>query len=134
MIARQGITVQTDLQPDVTAMADMDLIMSLIQNLVSNACKYGRENGHVRVTLRQADGQITLAVSDDGIGIPAEKQARVFDRFYQADPARTNRDGSLGLGLSMAQQIARMHGGEITLESTEGKGSTFTLTMPDHGV
>ncbi len=71
-----------------------------------------------------------LTVRDDGIGIPADKLPRIWDRFYQADPSRTNRDGSLGLGLAMVKELAHLHGGEVSAESQPGEGSTFTFTIP----
>ena len=128
--AHRGIELVMDLQPEVACQADINLLTSLIQNLVSNAFKYGREGGHVWVTLTAEKGRLRLSVKDDGIGIPEESQPLVWNRFYQVDAARTNADGSLGLGLSMARQIARLHGGAITLESQPGQGSEFVFTMP----
>ncbi|MCC8356438.1 MAG: ATP-binding protein, partial [Oscillospiraceae bacterium] len=118
------------IQPNIFVRADSGLIMSLIQNLVTNAYKYGRAGGHIWVTLSAGAEAAYLSVRDDGIGISRADQEKVWNRFYQADPARANQDGSLGLGLSMAQQIARLHGGRIDLASQEGKGSEFVFTMP----
>ncbi|MCD7845146.1 MAG: ATP-binding protein [Oscillospiraceae bacterium] len=129
-VNREDITLSARIQPGVFVRADSGLIMSLIQNLVTNAYKYGRAGGHIWVTLSGSAGYARLSVKDDGIGISEENQARVWNRFYQADPARQNQDGSLGLGLSMAQQIARLHGGRIDLTSQEGKGSEFVFLMP----
>ncbi len=129
-VNRQDITLETNIQPDIFVRADSGLIMSLIQNLVTNAYKYGRAGGHIWVTLTAEDGAAYLSVKDDGIGISRENQDKIWNRFYQADPARENQDGSLGLGLSMAQQIARLHGGRIDLSSQEGKGSEFVFCMP----
>ncbi|MCD8088270.1 MAG: ATP-binding protein [Oscillospiraceae bacterium] len=129
-VNRQDITLETNIQPDIFVRADSGLIMSLIQNLVTNAYKYGRAGGHIWVTLTAEDGAAYLSVKDDGIGISRENQEKIWNRFYQADPARENQDGSLGLGLSMAQQIARLHGGRIDLSSQEGKGSEFVFCMP----
>ncbi|MCD8116952.1 MAG: HAMP domain-containing histidine kinase, partial [Oscillospiraceae bacterium] len=129
-VNRQDITLRAHIQPGVFVRADSGLIMSLIQNLVTNAYKYGRAGGHIWVTLSAAEGMAFLSVKDDGIGISREDQARVWNRFYQADPSRENQDGSLGLGLSMAQQIARLHGGRIELTSQEGRGSEFVFSMP----
>ena len=71
-----------------------------------------------------------VSIKDTGIGIPAESLPRVFDRFYRADPARTRDTGGTGLGLSLARWIAEAHGGSIAVESTVGRGSTFTVTLP----
>ncbi|MCD7769402.1 MAG: HAMP domain-containing histidine kinase [Oscillospiraceae bacterium] len=129
-VNRQDITLRAHIQPGVFVRADSGLIMSLIQNLVTNAYKYGRAGGHIWVTLSVKEGIAFLSVKDDGIGISKEDQAKVWNRFYQADPSRENQDGSLGLGLSMAQQIARLHGGRIELTSQEGRGSEFVFSMP----
>ncbi len=126
----RDIVLIPDIRQGVTAMADINLIASLIQNLVSNAYKYGRSGGHIWVTLSQEEDRLRLSVRDDGAGIPKDCQELVFDRFYQVDAARTNADGSLGLGLAMARQIARLHGGAITLQSEPGQGSEFIFTMP----
>ena len=126
----RGITVQTEIQPDVHVTGDEQLLLSLLQNLVSNAWKYGKENGHVRVTIKTENSMAFLTVQDDGIGMTAGQLARIWDRFYQANTARTNLDGSLGLGLSMVREIVRLHDGEITAESEPGKGSTFYVLLP----
>lgn len=104
------------------------LISRLVANLISNAYRYGRENGHIWVNLQQQEGAAVLTVRDDGIGIAKEEQNKIFRRFYQVDPARGGN--GIGLGLSMAQEIARFHGGRITVESTLGKGSTFQIIFP----
>lgn len=129
----RDIAMETDIRPGIAAMADMGLITSLIQNLVSNAYKYGRPGGRVWVSLGEEGGQLRLSVRDDGIGISPEDQKHVFDRFFQADRARTNADGGMGLGLAMAKQIARLHGGTITLQSEPGQGSEFVFSMPLDG-
>ncbi|MBR4331753.1 MAG: HAMP domain-containing histidine kinase [Clostridia bacterium] len=129
-LAEQGITVETDIQPDVIVNGDDQLLLSLLQNLVSNAWKYGKENGHVWVTMKAENSMVRLTVRDDGIGMTQEQLAHIWDRFYQANTARTNRDGSLGLGLSMVKEIVRLHRGQITAESEYGKGSTFSVLLP----
>ena len=126
-------TILEDIETGVTVRGDGELLMILVQNLMSNARKYGRENGHIRVSLQRDGNTARLSVRDDGIGMTAEQLPRIWDRFYQADPSRTNRDGSLGLGLAMVREIARLHGGEVFAESEPGKGSTFTFTIPCTG-
>ena len=126
-----GITIQADVQPEVHALFDVTLMSRLLQNLLTNAARYGRENGHIWVTLRSLEGQIYLSVRDDGIGIPADRLEKIFQRFYQVDPSRSGSGGT-GLGLTMVRQIAELHGGEVTVESREGVGSCFTLRFPAH--
>ena len=125
-----GRQIIEDIESGVSVRGDGDLLMILMQNLISNARKYGRENGHIWVSLRRDGDTARLTVRDDGVGISAGDLARIWDRFYQADPSRSNRDGSLGLGLSMVREIARLHGGGASAESSPGEGSVFTFTMP----
>lgn len=118
-----------ELQEDVTAAADPALLSRLVQNLVENGFKYGKPDGCVWISVRQSGGEILLEVRDNGIGIPSEQQERVWQRFYRADPARSD-EGGTGLGLSIVRQIAQLHGGYMTLESVPRVGSAFTLHLP----
>ena len=122
-IRERGITLTAQLEPDVFAVGNRDLLSRLLVNLISNAYRYGRDNGHILVTLAQDNGQIALSVADDGIGIAPEEQDKIFRRFYQADPSRCGN--GTGLGLSMAAEIAQFHGGSIRVESEPQKGSRF---------
>ena len=98
------------------AWADKTLITRLLQNLIDNGFKYGKPDGHVWVVLRPGADEVLLTVRDDGKGIPPAEQEKVWQRFYQVDPARGEKSGA-GLGLSMVQKIAQAHGGHMTLES-----------------
>lgn len=118
------------IQEGVTARADGTLISRLLQNLLDNAFKYGKPEGRVWVSLRREQGEVLLTVRDEGAGIPPEQQEKIWQRFYQVDPARGNDRGA-GLGLSMVLQIARVHGGWMTLESGAGAGSAFTFHLPE---
>lgn len=118
-----------ELQEGVTVGADPALLSRLIQNLVENAFKYGKPDGHVWVSLHQSTDEVLLEVRDDGIGISAEEQDKIWKRFYQVDPARSGGVGA-GLGLSMVRQIAHAHGGYMTLDSVPRVGSAFTLHLP----
>lgn len=115
---------------DLTVCANPALLTRLVHNLVENAFKYGRPGGHVWIRTCREGSEVLLQVRDNGIGIAPEQQDRVWQRFYQADAARS-KDTGAGLGLSMVQQIARIHGGYMTLESIPGAGSAFTLHLPD---
>lgn len=131
IVARKGIRLQTDIQPELYAEIDVFLISRMLQNLIDNAFKFGKENGYVRVTLHRAGAGARLTVEDNGIGISEEDRSRIFQRFYQAEGSRRSQ-GGLGLGLSMVRQIVLLHGGAITVDSTEGKGTTFTVILPEH--
>ena len=121
-----------DLQEGVTAQANRPLLSRLLQNLIDNAEKYGAPGGRIWVTLRREAGEIRLTVRDEGPGIPPDQQEKIWQRFYQVDPSRGGDRGA-GLGLSIVQQIARVHGGTMTLESVTGRGSAFTLHLPEGG-
>ena len=131
IVARKGIRLQTDIQPELYAEIDVFLISRMLQNLIDNAYKFGKENGFVRVTLHRAGSGARLTVEDNGIGIPEEDLGRIFQRFYQAEDSRRSQSG-MGLGLSMVRQIVQLHGGTITVDSTVDKGTTFTVTLPEH--
>ena len=128
--SRDRLTLEVE--EGLTARADPALLTRLLQNLVENAFKYGKPEGHVWVTLGRGPGEIRLEVKDDGIGIPPEQQEKIWKRFYQVDPSRSAGNGA-GLGLAMVQKIAQAHGGSMTLESIPGLGSTFTLHLPEEG-
>ena len=101
----------------------------VIQNLLENAYKYGKENGNIFLSLTQKEGCAVLHVTDDGIGIAPEDQQNIFKRFWQADSSRSEDQG-VGLGLAMVQQICRFHGGAISVKSQPGEGSCFIVTLP----
>ena len=99
-------------------------------NLLDNAYKYGKPGGSVWLRLRRGGGWVQLSVRDEGEGIAPEQQEKIWRRFYQADPSRSGGQGA-GLGLAIVEQIARLHGGSMSLESRPGEGSTFTLKLPE---
>lgn len=101
----------------------------LLINLLSNALQHSPGGGTVRVSLERRGREIQLSVQDNGPGIPAEQQARIFERFHRLDPARSRPQGGTGLGLAIAQAIARRHGGVIRVESRPGLGATFSLRL-----
>ncbi len=101
-----------------------------VSNLVANAVAYSREGSSVLVGVKGLDHTVEIAVTDQGIGIPAEEIDRIFERFYRVDPARHRSTGGTGLGLSIVKHVAATHGGEIRVWSVEGQGSTFTLSLP----
>jgi signal transduction histidine kinase len=109
-------------------LADLQLLTRAVLNLAENAIKYGKENGHVTFNLRKEGMFWDLIVADDGPGIAPEHLTRIFDRFYQADPAHHTQ--GTGLGLAIVKQIATLHGGEVRVYSTVGKGSQFHLLIP----
>jgi two-component system phosphate regulon sensor histidine kinase PhoR len=126
----KGVKLINDL-PELTASADANRLEQILANLVDNAIKYGRAQGHVTVGGKKLDdGKLEIFVQDDGPGIPAEALDRVFERFYRVDKARSRDQGGTGLGLSIVKHIAQAHGGEVWAKSEPGKGATFFFTLP----
>ena len=106
------------------------LLWEIVWNLCDNAVKYGRDGGHVEVNVSPAAEGVVLSVADDGIGIPAEHRARVFERFYRVDKSHSRATGGTGLGLSIVKHAAQYHNADISLESEEGRGTKITVTFP----
>lgn len=132
-VTRSVCAERTDVAPKldltaVTVRGERTLLQRLLTNLLDNAVRYGKPGGTVWVTVAQAKEEVLLSVRDEGAGIPPEEQEKVWQRFYRADPSRSSE--GTGLGLAMVQQIAALHGGYMTLQSTPGEGSTFTLHLP----
>jgi two-component system, OmpR family, phosphate regulon sensor histidine kinase PhoR len=144
---RQGLRIVVDVPERVPAVrGDEARLGQVVINLVHNALKFGRPEevdaavgdrgpagdgprDEVRVTVRAVGDEVSLAVQDHGVGIPKADQVRIFERFYKVDRVRV-RGGGTGLGLAIARHVIQQHGGRIRVESEEGRGSTFTVTLP----
>ena len=113
-----------------TVRRDETQLTSMFTNLVDNAVKYTPPGGRVEVTGGSEGSEVVIRVSDTGIGIPEKKLPRIFERFYRVDKARSKETGGTGLGLSIVKHVAENHGGRVTVESTPGEGSTFTVYLP----
>ena len=123
------IALQTDIQPEIFMMGDETLLIRMWMNLLHNAVKYGKKNGHIWLSLRKWGNEIQAEIRDDGIGIEEKDLLHIWERFYQADQARTQTD-SAGLGLSMVQWIVKEHGGTIQVNSKVGEGTSFYISLP----
>lgn len=127
----RAITLENQVPAELVAQADAEQLRHVFGNLIDNAIKYGRTSGRVVVHGRALDGgMVEVAVSDDGPGIPAEACARVFERFYRVDKARSREQGGTGLGLSIVKNLVQAHGGQVRVDSTVGHGATFYFTLP----
>ena len=109
---------------------DRDQITMAIHNLVENAINYSPDATRVAIGVNEADGICEISVSDQGIGIPEKDLERIFERFYRVDAARSRITGGTGLGLSIVKHVVTNHGGDISVWSVEGAGSTFTIRLP----
>lgn len=128
---RKGVRLKLENDsPSIALNGDEELIKRLILNLLDNAVKYTPAGGEISLALARQNGNAEIVVRDTGIGIPKTDQPRVFDRFFRVDKARARALGGAGLGLSIAQWIVEAHGGEISLSSTPGEGSTFRVVLP----
>lgn len=125
----KNISLERDIEAEIETEYNPELISRLVHNLLQNACKYGKEGGHIELKLQSLENHAVLSVSDDGIGIEKENLDKVWQRFWQADSSR-GEDGGSGLGLAMVKEIANIHGGEVYADSLIGRGSSFTVKIP----
>jgi two-component system, OmpR family, phosphate regulon sensor histidine kinase PhoR len=102
----------------------------MLTNLIDNAIKFNRENGSVSVTFSESNGKHVISVIDTGEGVVPENLQRIFERFYRIDRGRTREVGGTGLGLAIVKHLARLHGGEVFVSSTLGRGTTFSIELP----
>jgi two-component system phosphate regulon sensor histidine kinase PhoR len=131
LAAQDGIALTVEAEPGVPqVIGEQDELVQLFQNLIHNAIKYGREQGHVQVTVGQLDGQVFAAIRDDGEGIAASAIPRLTERFYRVDVKRSREKGGTGLGLAIVKHIINRHQGRLGIESRPGEGSTFTVFLP----
>jgi two-component system phosphate regulon sensor histidine kinase PhoR len=117
-------------QPDIWLMTDKDCLQQIVLNLMTNAIAYTPEEGEITIRTEADDKQITIQVADTGIGIPEKDLARIFERFYRVDKARSRDSGGTGLGLAIVKHLVENLHGQIKVESVEGRGSTFTVILP----
>lgn len=132
-VAGTPIEVVGDL-PDLALEGDRRQLVGALVNLLENAVKYSERGSRIEVCASRGDDGATIAVSDRGIGIPSRHLERIFERFYRVDRARSRDSGGTGLGLSIVRHVARAHGGDVSVESSEGEGSTFRLVLPAHNL
>jgi two-component system sensor histidine kinase SenX3 len=127
---RNGVKLSFDAEEGIEVEGDSQLLVMALKNLVENAVLYSEPHSQVGVGLKVEDDFAEITVIDNGIGIPVDQQERIFERFYRVDPSRSRDTGGTGLGLSIVKHAALNHGGEVTVFSRVGLGSTFTLKLP----
>ena len=126
----RGVEIVTSLALGVEVFGDAELLTTAIRNLVANAVNYSAPGTRVAVSVRSQERLVEIAVADQGRGIPESEQTRIFERFYRVDTARSRETGGTGLGLAIVKHICANHGGEVTVWSEPGHGSTFTMRLP----
>ena len=120
-------------QHGLTVLGDDEQLAAALRNLIANAINYSPDHTRITIGVSRAEHDIVeISIADQGIGIPERDLERIFERFYRVDPARSRATGGTGLGLSIVKHVAANHGGDVTVWSSEGSGSTFTLRLPGH--
>ncbi|MDN5750535.1 MAG: ATP-binding protein, partial [Pseudonocardia sp.] len=126
------IDITVDRPTGLEVEGDRTLLVTALSNLIENAVAYSPAEASVSVSRRRTGDWVEISVTDRGIGIAPEHQARVFERFFRVDPARSRATGGTGLGLAIVKHVLANHGGEVRLWSSPGTGSTFTMRIPAH--
>jgi len=134
----RSVTLSNEVAPQVIVFADARRLEQMLTNLIDNAIKFNREQGTVTISHERSsssgsdspDARDAISVTDTGDGIPAEHVTRIFERFYRVDRARSRNMGGTGLGLAIVKHLALAHGGEVSVRSTPGQGSTFRIELP----
>jgi two-component system sensor histidine kinase SenX3 len=124
------IVLKVEGKSDVTVQGDYFQLVSAVGNLVDNAVKYSDEGNSVEVQITSDVQGAKIAVQDHGVGVPADSIERIFERFYRIDRARSRGTGGTGLGLSIVRHVVTNHGGDVSVSSREGEGSTFIIHLP----
>jgi len=128
--SEREIVMDVALIPNLVAPADPLRMRQVIDNLLSNAIKYNRPGGKIKVRMRRREREVSISITDTGLGIAPADLAQLFDRFFRTESAKSSKTVGTGLGLGITRDIIRQHGGELTVTSELGTGSTFTITFP----
>ena len=130
LFQNKSVTLLREIEPNIVAVVDIQKINQAVGNLLSNALRYTDEENTVTLSLKNIGNVIELSVKDSGIGISAQDLPNIFERFYRTDKSRSRASGGMGIGLAIAKAIIEGHGGTLSVESTEGVGSKFTIKIP----
>jgi signal transduction histidine kinase len=131
VLARQGFKLDVAIEPDLPeASVDVDAVSQALANLIDNAIKYSDKRKVLTVEAAIRNGGVAITVGDEGIGIPRDEQGRIFDKFYRVGRSETQGRRGSGVGLALVQHVAQAHGGHVSVDSTPGEGSRFTLWLP----
>ncbi|KRL02366.1 two component sensor kinase [Liquorilactobacillus capillatus DSM 19910] len=129
--AKKNYTIKRDFtRRELWVEIDTDKFMQVVDNIMNNAIKYSPDGGVVTCRLLETHNHVILSISDQGLGIPKKDVSHIFDRFFRVDKARSRAQGGTGLGLAISKEVIELHGGKIWVDSIEGKGSTFYISLP----
>lgn len=130
LIRKKDLTVSIENTPDISLTGSRVILYRVMSNLLENAAKYNREHGSISIVTGRDDNGVTVKIEDTGIGIPEEALPHIFEPFYRVDQSRSRAVGGAGLGLPLVKDIVEKHGGEVTVKSAAGEGTTFILRFP----
>lgn len=130
LIRKKDLTVSIGNTPDISLTGSRVMLYRVMSNLLENAAKYNREHGSISIVTGRDDNGVTVKIEDTGIGIPEEALPHIFEPFYRVDQSRSRAVGGAGLGLPLVKDIVEKHGGEVTVKSAAGEGTTFILRFP----
>ncbi|MGH7454307.1 MAG: sensor histidine kinase, partial [bacterium] len=130
LLAEKNLQIQTEVSKELLVKADRDSLQEILSNLIENAIKYSPEGKTVCVHAHGAEGRVVISVRDEGVGIPAEKQKAIFEKFERIAQNKKTREKGLGLGLYIVKKLVEAQSGAIQVQSQIGVGSTFTVTLP----
>ena len=130
LIRKKDLTVSIENTPDISLTGSRVMLYRVMSNLLENAAKYNREHGSISIVTGRDDNGVTVKIEDTGIGIPEEALPHIFEPFYRVDQSRSRAVGGAGLGLPLVKDIVEKHGGEVTVKSAAGEGTTFILRFP----
>ena len=126
----KGVQLDMELPPSIIVSGDGERLAQVVRNLLVNALNYTPEGGRIGVAVVRKGEEVEIRVTDTGVGISSEELPHIFERFYRVDKSRARATGGVGLGLTIAKRLVDAHGGQIEVQSEEGKGSTFIVTLP----
>jgi two-component system sensor histidine kinase SenX3 len=130
MAQRHHVEISLDCENGAFVFGDRSQLVSALSNLIENAVKYSEADKLVRIETKEDAETVAITVADQGIGIAPADQERIFERFFRVDRARSRSTGGTGLGLSIVRHVVDNHGGKISVQSEEGKGAIFTVSLP----
>jgi two-component system phosphate regulon sensor histidine kinase PhoR len=128
--SKKSVNLAFGNQEKIKVKINPDLLEQAVVNLIDNAIKFSPENSVIKIEAHKSDHKVAIKVSDRGVGIERKHLPRLFERFYRIDKARSRSLGGTGLGLAIVKHIAQVHGGNVSVESTPGKGSIFSIYIP----